>query len=92
MHQIETENYGWLEGGLLVEVRDNGKAATARCYNTHYNIDGQYVHQEKLGCTSAINRANQEERHFAHTCQESKAMENWEKSNVYGNSRSYKDK
>jgi len=57
MHQIETGNYGWLQGGLLVESQDNGKEATRCCYSNHYNTDEPTPHQEILGRTSAVNKA-----------------------------------
>ena len=36
MHQIEIGNYGWLQGGLLVEAQANGKEAI-RYYQNRYN-------------------------------------------------------
>lgn len=54
MHQIGTENYGWLPSDLLVEAQDNEKEATRCCCNNHCNIAGQFLHQGTRGCTSAI--------------------------------------
>lgn len=55
-HQTEIGNYGWLQGGLLVEAQDNGKEATRCCYSNHCNIDEQSLHQGIPVCTSAVNK------------------------------------
>ena len=54
MHQIEIGNYGWLQGGLLVEAQDNGKEAIRCCCNNHCNTDEQSLHQGIQECTSAV--------------------------------------
>lgn len=56
MHQTEIGNYGWLQGGLLGEARDNGKEATKCCCSNHCNIDEQSLHQGIPVYTSAVNK------------------------------------
>lgn len=53
-HQTVTENFVWLQGGLLVEDQDNETEATRCCYNSHCNTDERSPHQERLVCISAI--------------------------------------
>lgn len=55
-HQIEIGNYGWLQGGLLVEAQDNEKEATGCCCNNHCSTDEQSLRQEIQECTSTVKK------------------------------------
>lgn len=52
MQKTVTENYVWLQDGLLVEVQDSGIEATVYYCSSHCNTDGQSLHQGRQECIS----------------------------------------